>query len=257
MSILDGVETVLFVHAHPDDETISSGALIAELATRGIRVVLLTATRGEKGEVVPARREQLHATIGDDPGGDPTGFARLREGELREASAILGVSVGFLLGAAPARAPGLPERRYSDSGMRWVRDGLAGPASDVPSDALLVQPVEEVTADVRALIDTVRPQLVISYDDNGGYGHPDHRRIREAALAAAAAAGVPFAELLAEPAPDAEWLALDRHLTLVQNALRSHASQVTVDGDHLIHSGGQRQAIPTSVGLRLVNPVVE
>jgi len=251
VSILDGIETVLFAHAHPDDETISSGALIAEMVARGIRVVLLTATRGEQGEVVPARRAELRAAIGADPAHDPAAFARLREGELREASALLGVSAGYLLGTAPARAPGLPDRRYRDSGMRWIREGLAGAAADVPPDALSVQPLEEVTADVRALIDTVQPQLVIGYDDTGGYGHPDHRRIREAALAAAAFAGVPFAELLAEPGPDAEWFSLEQHLAVVQRALRSHASQVSVDGDHLIHSGGQREKIPTSVGLRV------
>lgn len=252
MSILDEVDVVLFAHAHPDDETISSGALIAELAARGIRVVLLTATRGERGEVVPARRARLQAAIGADPVEDTAAFARLREGELREASALLGVSSGYLLGTAPARAPGLPDRRYGDSGMRWIRDGLAGPAIDVPPGALSVEPLEEVTADVCALIDAAQPRLVIGYDDNGGYGHPDHRRIREATLAAARSTGVPFAELLAEPAPDAEWFDLERHLAVVQDALRCHASQVTVDGDRLVHSGGQRQKIATSVGLRRV-----
>ncbi|WP_308466730.1 PIG-L family deacetylase [Rathayibacter soli] len=252
MSILDGVRTVLLAHAHPDDETISSGALVAELAARGIRVVLLTATLGEQGEVVLARQVEVRAALGTDPADDPAGFARLRERELGDAAAILGVAQRYLLGTAPARARGLPDRRYADSGMRWIREGLAGPAADVSSDALTAAPLAEVTDDIGALIELVSPQLVISYDDNGGYGHPDHRRIREAALAAATATGIPFAELLAEPAPDAEWLALDQHLATVQNALRSHASQITVDGDHLIHSGGQREKIATAVGLRVV-----
>lgn len=252
MSILDGARTVLLAHAHPDDETISSGALIAELAARGIRALLLTATRGEQGEVVPARREQVRTALGTDPADYRAGFARLRERELGEAAAILGVAQRYLLGTAPARVRGLPDHLYADSGMRWIREGLAGPAVDVSADTLTAAPLEEVVHDVGALIEFVSPQLVISYDDNGGYGHPDHRRIREAALAAATASGVPFAELLAEPAPDAEWLALDQHLAVVQDALRSHASQVTVDGDQLIHSGGQRTKIPTSVGLRRV-----
>lgn len=235
---------VLFAHAHPDDETISTGALMRELVDRGTRVVLLTASRGERGEIVPAVRQ----SIGDDE----DALTAARERELEQALTVLGVSDSYLLGMPPARAAGKAPRRYLDSGMRWVRPGLAGPADDVPPDALSVADLDEVAADVRALIDAVGPGLVVSYDDNGGYGHPDHHRIREAAMAAAADAAVPFAELAAAPAGDVEWFDLPRHLPTVQEALRSHASQLTVDGTHIIHSGGQREPIVTSVGLRLI-----
>jgi N-acetyl-1-D-myo-inositol-2-amino-2-deoxy-alpha-D-glucopyranoside deacetylase len=242
--LLDSARTVLLVHAHPDDETLATGALILELVARGIRVTLVTATRGERGEVVPALRDVI--------GADERALARRREQELRCAGKRLGVSQAYLLGRAPARASRRPERRYEDSGMRWIRPGLAGPAPDVSPQALSAAPLEEVVDDLRSLIVTVEPELVISYDDNGGYGHPDHVRVRDAARRGAAGAGVAFAELVSEPKPDAEWLELGRHLPTLQEALRCHASQLTVDGEHVIHSGGQREPIVTSVALRLV-----
>jgi N-acetyl-1-D-myo-inositol-2-amino-2-deoxy-alpha-D-glucopyranoside deacetylase len=259
VSILDGVGCVLFVHAHPDDETISSGGLIAELTERGIRVVLATASLGEQGEVVPERAGTISA--------EPVALSRTRTRELQGALRILGVSESYLLGTPPARASGLAARRYRDSGMRWLKPGLAGPAADVPADALSIAPLTEVADDIAALISVVEPDLVISYDDSGGYGHPDHIRSRAAALLAASRAGIRFAELIDVQEidvqeidvqeedvqrPDVEWFELSSRLPTVQEALRQHASQLTVVGDHIIHSGGQREPIRPSIGLREV-----
>lgn len=243
MSALDGKPSVLFVHAHPDDETISTGALIAELVARDARVSLLTATRGERGEVV---RGPLSGLEGTDA------LARERERELQRAAAALGIAECFWLGEQPARAAGLGPRRYLDSGMKWIRPGLAGPADDVDAGALAVAPPGEVTTDVAALIAHLRPSLVVSYDNGGGYGHPDHVRMHEAALAASRALDTPFAEILHAPAPGAEWFTLDAHLETVSAALRCHASQLTVDGSDIVHSGGQRDPITTSLGLRML-----
>ncbi|WP_104100389.1 PIG-L family deacetylase [Cryobacterium sp. M96] len=266
MSLLDGVPTVLFVHAHPDDETIATGALIAEMAARGIRVSLLTATRGEQGEVV---KGLLSGLAGTDA------LTRERERELARAAAALGIGLAdrFWLGTPPARAAGLAPRAYRDSGMTWIRPGLAGPADDIDGDALVRAPLAEVTADVAALIGRLRPALVISYDNGGGYGHPDHVRMHEAALAGSRAAGVAFAEVVqvgvdgatsgagvagvagaGAGAGAAEWFDLSAHLATVTAALRCHASQLTVDegGGHIVHSGGQREPIITVVGLRLL-----
>lgn len=243
--ILDGVSSVLFAHAHPDDETLASGGLIAELVARGVRVTLLTASRGERGQIV----------AGALPAGtDADALTRAREIELAGAVTALGISAQYWLGEAPARADGLPSRRYRDSGMEWIRPGLAGPAGDADADALSVAPLDEVVDDVAALLAVERPSLVISYDSDGGYGHPDHVRIREAAVAASVASGIPFAELLETPADDAEWLSLTAHRAVVTAALRCHASQLTVDGDDVVHSGGQREPIGTDVGLRRVAP---
>jgi len=245
MSILDDAHCVLLVHAHPDDETLSTGALILELIERTKRVVLATGSRGERGEIVASVRHLV--------GEGEEQLVAARERELHRALDVLGVSEHHMLGMPPARAAGLPARRYRDSGMRWVAPGLAGPALDVPQDALSLADLDEVVGDLRALIDVVKPGLVISYDDNGGYGHPDHRRIRQAALLAAAQASVVFAEIAQAPGPDVEWLELSARLPTVQRALRSHATQLTVDGDDVVHSGGQREPITTSVGLRRVS----
>jgi N-acetyl-1-D-myo-inositol-2-amino-2-deoxy-alpha-D-glucopyranoside deacetylase len=242
--ILDGVFSVVFAHAHPDDETLGSGGLIAELVARGVRVTLLTASRGERGEIVAGA---LPASA------DPDALARAREDELAGAVAALGISEQYWLGEAPARSGGSPPRRYRDSGMEWIRPGLAGPAADADADALSVAPLGEVVDDVAALLAIERPSLVISYDSGGGYGHPDHVRIRDAALAASVAMGIPFAELLEAPEADAEWFSLGAHLDVVTAALRCHASQLTVVGDEVVHSGGQREPIGTDVGLRVVN----
>lgn len=241
--IFDGVDSVLFAHAHPDDETLASGALIADLVARGVRVTLLTASRGERGEIVTGA---LPANT------DADALTRAREAELAGAVATLGFTAQYWLGHGPARAPGLTPRRYRDSGMEWIRPGLAGPAGDADADALSVAPLAEVVDDVAALIAAERPSLVISYDSGGGYGHPDHVRIRDAALAASVAAGVAFAELLEAPAADASWFSLTEHQPVVVAALKCHASQLTVVGDDVVHSGGQREPIGTDVGLRLV-----
>lgn len=243
--ILDGISSVLFAHAHPDDETLTSGALIAELVARGVRVTLLTASRGERGEIVDG---VLPANA------DADALSRAREDELAGAVAALGLDAQYWLGESPARAAGLPPRRYRDSGMSWIRPGVAGPADDADADALSVAPLDEVVDDVAALLAVERPSLVISYDSDGGYGHPDHVRIREAALAASVAMGIPYAELLETPATDAEWLSLAAHRGVVTRALRCHPSQLTVVGDHVVHSGGQREPIGTDVGLRMVDP---
>ena len=245
MSLLDDQRSVLFVHAHPDDETISTGALIAECVARGSRVFLLTCSRGERGEVVAGPLTALAGTIE---------LAREREHELDRATGILGVHSKFWLGEPPARAAGLSPRRYRDSGMIWIRPGLAGPADDAAADALSVAPLAEVAGDIAALIVRLRPALVVSYDDGGGYGHPDHVRAHEAALAASRSTGTPFAEVLETPTDGAEWFDLPHRLAVVTDALRAHASQLTVHGTDIVHSGGQREAIVTAAGLRLVPP---
>ena len=242
MSLLDGQGSVLFVHAHPDDETISTGALIAEFVARGSVVYLVTCSRGERGEVVAGPLTALAGTAE---------LARERERELARATRILGITERFWLGEPPARVQGLVSRRYRDSGMVWIRPGLAGPAADAAEDALSVAPLAEVADDIVALIAVLRPTLVVSYDDGGGYGHPDHVRAHEAAVLASSATGTPFAEVLERPADDGEWYDLPEHLALVTDALRAHASQLTVHGTDIVHSGGQREAIGTSAGLRL------
>lgn len=241
LSGLLDAEVVLLVHAHPDDETLATGALAAELSSRGARVVLLTATRGERGEVVPGPLSALAGT--------PALVSR-REAELARAAQELGIRELYWLGTAPARAAGRPARRYGDSGMRWVRPGLAGPAEATDPGSLTAAPLAEVVADVAALLAHTRPDVVVTYDQGGGYGHPDHVRVHEAALAACRAAAPAFAEVVHEPGPGVTWLELDHRRPQVVAALTAHASQVRVDGSEVVHSGGQREPLVTSLGLR-------
>ncbi len=229
---------VAFIHAHPDDETLASGALIAHLVDNGVEVSLLTATRGERGEVVPG---PLAALAG------PAELETHRMGELAGAVASLGISHHSFLGDPPTGSG----RRYRDSGMRWIRPGLAGPDASAEPDSLCRQLIDDEVADLCAWLRFVGAEMVISYDEAGGYGHPDHVRTHEICVAACQTLGLPFAALVHTQGEDVHWFELASLLPRVEAALRHHASQLTVNGDGtLTHSGGQTEPVTTSVGLK-------
>ncbi|UQN14576.1 PIG-L deacetylase family protein [Gulosibacter sp. ACHW.36C] len=246
-SLLAGVHRVLVVHAHPDDEVLAGGALLRELHERGVRVALVTCSRGEAGEIV--------AGVLPD-GTSEAELAVVREREVRGSVGALGIAAHYWLGTPPARSAGTGARVYRDSGMRWVRPGVAGPTDSSDARSLTAAPLADVVADLAAVVELERPELVVSYDDTGGYGHPDHLRAREAALAVARASGIRYAELVDDPnLPGTEWFVLEHQRAAVLAALRSHRTQLTVDADgrQLTHSGGQRQDVETDIGLRIVN----
>ncbi|OYO24970.1 GlcNAc-PI de-N-acetylase [Enemella dayhoffiae] len=237
--LLTGVRRILFVHAHPDDETLATGALIAHLVGRGVECALLTATRGEQGEVRPGSFT-----------GSAADFPAHREHELAGACAALGIGESAWLGEPPALAEGHNPHRYSDSGMRWVTDGVAGPAEHTGPHALSTVDPQRPLADLIAAIEHFRPDLMISYDDAGGYGHPDHVALHRLTGRAAAATGIRLAEVVAPETPGAEAFDLTEELPTVLAALRHHASQVAIDGDHVVHVGGQREPILLRTALR-------
>ena len=157
---------LLFVHAHPDDETINNGATIARYAAAGADVTVLTCTLGEEGEVIGERWTQLGADAADQLGG-------FRIGELTDALRALGVTEPRFLGGAG---------HWRDSGM-----------VDTPPRGRRTRFVDADTGEaVGALADVIaelRPHVVVTYDPGGGYGHPDHvqtHRITTAAIDAAA-----------------------------------------------------------------------
>jgi N-acetyl-1-D-myo-inositol-2-amino-2-deoxy-alpha-D-glucopyranoside deacetylase len=159
---------LLLVHAHPDDETINNGATMARYVDEGAQVTLLTCTLGEEGEILVPELEQLAADQADQLGG-------YRIWELRAAMAALGVSdIRFLGGAG----------RYRDSGMMGV------PANDNPR-AFWNADLDEAVAHAVAVVREVRPQVVVTYDENGGYGHPDHIQAHRVAMGAVRAAADP------------------------------------------------------------------
>ena len=176
-------EHVLLVHAHPDDESIVTGGTIARLVRDGVPVTVLTCTRGERGEVIPAELRHLE--------GDLRALADHRETELAEAMAALGVDDHRFLGDADARWQGLAPRRYVDSGMQWGADGVPVALQPLDPDSLCAGDEADEARDVLAVIADVDATSVITYDDHGGYGHPDHVRTHGIATWAAEEAGIP------------------------------------------------------------------
>lgn len=225
-------ERVLFVHAHPDDETIATGGTIATLVDRGAVVTVLTCTRGELGEVIPADIRQLEGS---------KWLAAHRERELAAAMGILGVRDHRFLGAAGARWGDREPRRYTDSGMRWGESG-AEATDTLPPDSLCAADFGDVAADVAAVIESVRPTAVVSYDATGGYGHPDHVRASAASRRAAEVMDVPFFAIEADGP-----IAVDVAAVVERKraALIAYRSQVTVDGDRFALSSGPSRPIAT------------
>jgi N-acetyl-1-D-myo-inositol-2-amino-2-deoxy-alpha-D-glucopyranoside deacetylase len=153
---------LLLVHAHPDDEAINNGATMAKYAAGGARVTLVTCTLGEEGEVVPPRLAHL-APDRDDALGPH------RAGELAAAMKELGVTDHRFLGG-----PG----RYRDSGMMGVEQ------NERPGAFWSADP-DEAAARLVPVIREVRPQVLVTYDPDGGYGHPDHIQAHRVAMRAA------------------------------------------------------------------------
>ncbi len=149
--------TLLAVHAHPDDECIGTGGVLARYAAEGARTILVTCTDGAVGE------------ISDPALATPDNLAEVRSRELDESVRILNVSRLVKLG-------------YRDSGMAGTHDN-DNPASF--NQANFDEAVERVVKVMRA----EQPQVVITYDERGGYGHPDHIRAHQVAVAAYAASG--------------------------------------------------------------------
>ncbi len=241
---------VVFLHAHPDDETLATGVLLAAMVDHGYDVSVVTATRGELGAVVAG------------PLSDLAGTPRLVEhrlGELAGALAELGVRRHCFLGTPPARVPGLAARTYTDSGMRWLdaSETVAGPGGQAGPDSLTSAPVAEAAADLAAFLAEVRADVLVAYDAHGGYGHPDHVACAAIAEAAVAGTAVTLLQVVSEPLPPVEGAReyeLSDYLPAVRAALRHHASQLSVEGDEVVHVGGQRQPIVTTVWLSRPRP---
>jgi N-acetyl-1-D-myo-inositol-2-amino-2-deoxy-alpha-D-glucopyranoside deacetylase len=153
----------LLVHAHPDDETINNGSTMALYAARGAQITLVTCTRGEEGEVLIPDLAHLAAHETDALGDH-------RVEELAQAMAALGVTDHRFLGEGV--------KRYRDSGM------MGTDANNRP-DTFWNADFDEATQSLVSVIDEVKPHVLITYDEFGGYGHPDHIQAHRVAMAAA------------------------------------------------------------------------
>jgi len=228
------VTSLLLVHAHPDDESIGTGATMARYAAEGARVTLVTCTLGELGEIVPPTLQNML----------PDELGEHRIGELERACAALGVTDHRFLGGAG---------HYRDSGMMGLPD------NDDPR-CFWQANVDEAAAALAAVIDEVEPDAIVTYDANGFYGHPDHiqahrvtRRAREltgekakfyatamprSVLAAAAELPEdswfrPVADLSVSVPDDQVTTEVDGspYLAAKLAAMAAHETQITVDGE--------------------------
>ena len=155
--------TLMAVHAHPDDEA-SGGGILAAYADQGVRTIVVTCTNGEFGDAPGGVKP------GQD-GHDEEAVARLRLAELDESARILKVSDLETLGYHDS---GMPDWEYKDR-----------------SDAFCNVPLADVADRIGGLITKYRPQVLVTYDDQGAYQHPDHVHASRAAQAAVAATGIP------------------------------------------------------------------
>ncbi len=172
---------LLFVHAHPDDESLGNGATIAHYTARGAQVRVVTCTLGEEGEVIGDRWAELAVARADQLGG-------YRIGELTAALHALGVSAPNYLGGAG---------RWRDSGMEGTPRRHRQRFID--ADA------REAVGALVAIIREQRPHVVVTYDPNGGYGHPDHVHTHTVTSAAVAAAGRDYSAAGTDDYPGEPW----------------------------------------------------
>ena len=243
---------LLLVHAHPDDESIGTGATIARYAAEGAQVTLVTCTLGELGEVIPPGLAHL--------AGDGARLGAHRITELAAACAALGITDQRFLGG-----PG----RWRDSGMMGL------PENDSPG-CFWQADVAEAAAELALILREVRPQVLVTYDENGFYGHPDHiqaHRVARAAVRLAAdpdhapAGGQPrpwqvakfYVTAMPRSVAQAEGVAhfvpfvpdeqvtteIDgsAYLAAKTAAMRAHATQIVVDGDRFALSSGRWQPL--------------
>ncbi len=156
--------TLMAVHAHPDDEALGTGGSLARYADEGVTTVLVTCTNGELGDSPGGIKP-------GEPGHDEATVVALRRKELETSCSVLGIRHLELLG-------------YRDSGMEgWPQNHYPG--------AFWTVPVDEPAARLAALIRRYQPQVVVTYDEHGLYGHPDHVQAHRITMAAADLTGIP------------------------------------------------------------------
>jgi N-acetyl-1-D-myo-inositol-2-amino-2-deoxy-alpha-D-glucopyranoside deacetylase len=175
---------LMVVHAHPDDETIMDGATMAKYVAEGAAVCLVTCTLGEEGEVLVEDLVHLGPEHRDDLGSH-------RLGELKLAMEILGVTDFIRLGG---------DGRYRDSGMAYDAEGRAIPRDVLREGIFWTADLLEAANELVPVIRDRRPQVLITYNEVGNYGHPDHIQAHRVAMYATQLAGVPsYRRDLGEP----------------------------------------------------------
>ena len=240
----DSARRLLLVHAHPDDESIGTGATIARYAAEGAQVTLVTCTLGELGEIIPPGLAHLGVDADNRLG-------PYRITELAAACAALGIRDQRFLGG-----PG----RWRDSGMMGL------PANDDPGCFWQADLATAAAALAQVIVD-VRPQVLVTYDENGYYGHPDHiqaHRVARAAIGLAASQGQWqvakfYATAMPQSVAETEGVAYfvpfvpderitteidgTAYLAAKTAAMRAHATQIVVDSGRFALSSGRWQPL--------------
>jgi N-acetyl-1-D-myo-inositol-2-amino-2-deoxy-alpha-D-glucopyranoside deacetylase len=230
---------LLLVHAHPDDESIYTGATMARYAAEGAQVTLVTCTLGELGEIIPPSLAHLAA-------GDGAALGEYRIGELAAACAALGVTDHRFLGG-----PG-----------RWRDSGMMGTAGNDDPRCFWRADVNQAARALLEVIGEVRPQVLVTYDANGAYGHPDHIQAHRVAWRACELAGPVgpekfYATAALGSGPGQVTTEIDAGSWFSQKlaAMRAHATQITVDAPFFALSDGvRRQASGTEYYTLLAGP---
>src|SRR6516164_2937599 len=171
-----GGRRLLLVHAHPDDESIGTGATIARYAAEGAQVILVTCTLGELGEIIPPELAHLGADRENRLGA-------YRITELAAACAALG----------------LADQRFLGGPGRWRDSGMMGMETNDDPRCFWQADVKQAAGELVRIIREVRPQVLVTYDENGFYGHPDHIQAHRVARRAVTLAADPAASAPGEP----------------------------------------------------------
>ncbi len=212
----------MLVHAHPDDETIGNGVTMARYVDEGAAVTLVTCTLGEEGEVLVPELEHLGAEQEDN-------LAPQRILELTEAMGILGVTDFVRLGG---------DGRFRDSGMAYTDDGRATARDVLRPGIFWTADLLEATNELVPLIRDRRPQVLVTYNEIGGYGHPDHVQAHRVAMYGYLLAGTPgYRPDLGEP-----WAA-SRVLwgTMSRSRMKASIEALRASGDTETFAGFEEQ----------------
>jgi N-acetyl-1-D-myo-inositol-2-amino-2-deoxy-alpha-D-glucopyranoside deacetylase len=209
---------LLLVHAHPDDETINNGVTMARYVSEGAHVTLITCTLGEEGEVLVPELAHLAADQTDELGPH-------RINELAAAMKELGVTDHRFLGA-----PG----KYRDTGMIYDDNGHAAVPPQTRADSFWQADLLAAANDLVPVIREIRPQVLVTYDQYGNYGHPDHVQAHRVATYAAALAAAPsYREDLgaAWDIPKVYWMAM------AESGMRESLRRLRESGDTTTFEG--------------------
>lgn len=210
------------VHAHPDDETIGNGVTMARYVDEGAAVTLVTCTLGEEGEVLVPELEHLSAGREDN-------LAPQRILELTEAMGILGVTDFVRLGG---------DGRFRDSGMAYTSEGGATARDILRDDIFWTTDLLEAANELVPLIRDRRPQVLVTYNEIGGYGHPDHVQAHRVAMYGYLLAATPGYRLdLGEP-----WT-ISRVLwgTMSRSRMKASIEALRASGDTETFAGFEEQ----------------